>query len=248
MNARHYRKHLYHHRAHPASANTAAASSQSSAIYLSVIAFVSVEYLLQLKTEKVPSGLIFPFGFLFFWAFYYTYYQPGSLEKTLSSEKKWDLTGIPMILMSSCIWFFKVVFVELTEKIISSLFDSNKQTSNPKQKHAFNHSKQNGSSRLQDEAFDNRFQSNSSNQTRPKIAEPIELIPKELLHALTVLGIPEAREWSLIQKRYRELAKQFHPDLNPDKTQAGNRFILLDSAYRKLEASRGRFLKARKSS
>jgi hypothetical protein len=192
--------------------------------------------------------LLFPFGFLFFWAFYYTYYQPGSLEKTLSSEKKWDLTGIPMTLMSSCIWFVKVVFVELTEKIISSVVVPKKQTSKTQQRNVFDDSKRSTSARFQNGAFDRRPQNNPPNQTRTKIAEPIELIPKDLLNALVVLGIPEAREWSLIQKRYRELAKMFHPDLNPDKTQAGNRFMLCDAAYRKLEASRERFLKGKKHS
>jgi DnaJ-class molecular chaperone len=60
------------------------------------------------------------------------------------------------------------------------------------------------------------------------------------------MGIPEARDWATIQKRYRELAKKYHPDLNPELTQAGNRFMLYDAAYRKLEAAKFRYFMPKK--
>ena len=61
------------------------------------------------------------------------------------------------------------------------------------------------------------------------------------------MGIPHERDWGLIQKRYRDLAKKYHPDLNPELTQAGNRFILVDAAYRKLETSKYRFFNSKKT-
>ncbi|MFM8270090.1 MAG: J domain-containing protein, partial [Pseudomonadota bacterium] len=59
-------------------------------------------------------------------------------------------------------------------------------------------------------------------------------LPKEIENALSLLGLKGCRDWNVIHKRYRELAKRFHPDLNPDITSAGNRFMIYDGAYRRL--------------
>ena len=228
MNAREYRQHLYQNRSHPEKINVASHSSDASFIYVSVAGFLVVEGYLQFKLAQYPSGLIFPMGFLFFWAFFYTYYKPGHLENKLSNESKWDLSGIPDTLMTSCIWFVKIVFVELTEKVICAILNREKKHLKSSREPA---NRRNGS-----------FQTHSFNKTippKPEVkSDPILLLPRELSNALHVMGIPGERDWGNIQKRYRELAKKYHPDLNPELTQAGNRFMLYDAAYRKLEAAK----------
>ena len=248
MNARDYREHLYQHRSHPAQAKAIQSASDSSAIYLSVVAFIAAEYFFELKLEKVPSGLMFPAGFLFFWAFYYTYYQPGHLEKTLSSENKWDLSGIPLTILSSCIWFVKIMFVELTEKVLSQVFKPQPVKVKAQRKMNPKSQPQNFSSGTRT-GRNTRFQGHHTRSAQPLSDFPQTGtgLPRELTNALGIMGIPEARDWSVIQKRYRELAKKFHPDLNPDLTQAGNRFMLYDAAYRKLEAAKDRYFISLKS-
>ncbi len=66
-------------------------------------------------------------------------------------------------------------------------------------------------------------------------------LPRDLENALGLLGLKGCRDWKKIQKRYRELAKKFHPDLNPDLTQTGNRFIIYDGAYRKLSSVKDKY-------
>ncbi len=235
MNVRDYRVHLYQNRAHPIKEGVVNQKADATSLYLSIGAFVAVEYFLQLKFNRYSSGLLFPMGFLFFWAFYYTYYQPGDLEKRLTSERKWDLSGIPVTLMTSCIWFVKIVFVELTEKIITSLISSKKQRAREPQY------------RTKPKVYSAPSESSKSqplnkDQTpHGRQDETITLLPRELINALGVMGIPNERDWNMIQKRYRELAKKYHPDLNPELTQAGNRFMLYDVAYRKLESSKTKY-------
>jgi DnaJ domain len=243
MNARDYRAHLYQNRAHPKGVGRVDSPTDNSALYFSVLAFLAAEYLVELKLARFPSGLVFPTGFLFFWAFYYTYYQPGHLEKTLSHEQKWDISGIPLTLVRGCIWFVKIMFVEFTEKIISNLVGSKKEIEKTNPSRTRTHYKvysgkqqRESSYRPQSQAFPNRDSARES-QTR---------LPKEVSNALGIMGIPEARDWTIIQKRYRELAKQYHPDLNPELTQSGNRFMLYDAAYRKLEAVKGRYFIVKK--
>jgi hypothetical protein len=242
MNARNYRQHLYQNRSHPSYPGAVETQSNRGPLYLSVVAFIAAEYFFELKATRIPSGLMFPVGFLFFWAFYYTYYQPGHLEKTLSSEKKWDLSGIPVILINTCIWFVKIVFVELTEKVIFNIMNSQKasprrNTVRPKAASSSHRTSQNN---FKAQA---RVHTQSFNEAAP-IGEMT--LPREITNALGIMGIPEARDWTVIQKRYRELAKKYHPDLNPELTQAGNRFMLYDAAYRKLESAKFRYFMPKK--
>lgn len=238
MNARQYRAHLYEHRSHPQTSASRAEASDKGALYLSLFAFIAAEYFLELKVNRLPSGLMFPFGFLIFWAFYYTYYQPGQLEKTLSSEKKWDISGVPMTVLTTCILFVKVVVVELIEKLISGLLSSRQPKVNPR---AASRRTTHFHSRTQP-LHEPKPQRLRETIPHSKVSE----LPKELTNALGIMGIPEARDWGIIQKRYRELAKKYHPDLNPELTQAGNRFMLYDAAYRKLELAKHRYFNFKK--
>lgn len=61
-----------------------------------------------------------------------------------------------------------------------------------------------------------------------------DFLPEKVLQNLSVLGLKPTRDWNTIHKRYRELAKQYHPDLNPEVTTRGTRFMIYDAAYRNL--------------
>ena len=46
-----------------------------------------------------------------------------------------------------------------------------------------------------------------------------------------ILGIPENSQIEVVKTAYRKLAKQYHPDLNPDDAGAESRFHEIQSAY-----------------
>ncbi|MEI6432746.1 MAG: DnaJ domain-containing protein, partial [bacterium] len=49
-----------------------------------------------------------------------------------------------------------------------------------------------------------------------------------------VLGVTRQASLEEIKKRYRELARQFHPDVNPPDPDAAQRFSEVSAAYRTL--------------
>lgn len=225
FNAREYREYLYQNQSHP-QAPVQKEEGGFSGLYLTLFPFLVAEYFAELHYDFLPSGIVFPLGYVLFWAFYYTYYQPGFLEGKLSEKKKWDLLSVPTVLLGAVIWFVKVCVIELFEKVvIGGILGVNAKRQAPKQPPQRPRS----------------FRAHSNpNFQRPSQSQSTGL-PREIENALAILGLTGCRDWPTIHKRYRELAKKFHPDLNPEITQVGNRFMIYDAAYRKLEAAKAKY-------
>jgi hypothetical protein len=176
-------------------------------VYLSSTVFLAAEYVTEASITIIPSGLIFPLGFLIFWAVYYTYYKPTVLEAKLFFPERWNWKAIPTVLLGVAIWFVKVTLSDLGRGA-------------------------------------KYFFGRRAPAARPPLpaARPVALrvvvvetpMPREVLLALQDLGLQSKVPWEQIQHRYRALAKRYHPDLNPEITRSGTRFMRLDSAYRRL--------------
>lgn len=201
-------------------------------VYLTLFPFLAAEYAVELAYDAIPSGLVFPVGYLLFWAFYYTYYKPGFLEDHLSNPHKWDLAGIPALFLGVLIWFMKVTFVELSHLVLLRWFV-------PRKVPAVATAAAN-TSRPQPKAKP-RY---TAPPPPPKREAPKGRPPAmglDLIVALQTLGLTESVTWNQVHRRYRDLAKQYHPDLNREKTDHGRRFIQIDQAYRKLLAQKNQF-------
>lgn len=220
MDSKKYRDYLHQSRSHPRSFSSVSsappASESHPLLYFSALVLLGLEIYLEFKYEALPQGIAFPFGFLLSWAFYYTYLKPGHLEFKLKSPQRWEHASIPTVILNSAIWFVKICIVELTETLIQRWVL--KAPVPPK--------------RPEPVIF------------RPTPSPKVEALPKEIENALSLLGLKGCRDWNLIQKRYRELAKRFHPDLNPELTAAGNRFIIYDGAYRRLVVVKEKYFKS----
>jgi hypothetical protein len=118
LNAREYRDYLYRNQAHPYAPAPVRDAGGFSGLYLTLFPFLVAEYFAELHYESLPSGIVFPLGYVLFWAFYYTYYQPGFLEEKLTEKKKWDLLSVPTVLLGAVIWFTKICVVEFFERVI----------------------------------------------------------------------------------------------------------------------------------
>jgi hypothetical protein len=223
MDAKKYREFLHHSRSHPLSHSSGSSEESYKHLYFSIPAFLILEFYLEHKAESLPQGIAFPFGFLLFWAFYYTYQRPGHLESKLKSPQRWQTSSIPTVILKATIWFVKVTIVELVENIILQWILGQKSEEQKQPAHQ----------------TASHTQSNSQRVAKPSE----ENLPREIENALLLLGLKGCRDWSLIHKRYRELAKKFHPDLNPDLTSAGNRFMIYDGAYRRLHLVKNKYFK-----
>lgn len=234
-NARNYREHLYKNRSHPhVPASTPSQDNNSLWIaQVSFVPFLVLEYFAEKRIEALPSGIVFPVAYLIFWAFFYTYVRPGYLETKLSGSKKWDTVGIPSVLFGVAIWVVKVLVVELTDTIISrGLLGLGKKSQPKPHRTAKAHAQQKNQHTSHAHAKQTHHAKTHASESH---------LPSDITAALGILGIPNCRDWATIHRRYRELAKLTHPDLNRDTTQIGRRFMIVDAAYRKLLTGREKY-------
>jgi hypothetical protein len=224
--AKDYRNNAYRLRAHPRDDEFDFFDRRDSfaTVYLSVIPFAAAEYFTEVSFDLLPGGLVFPVGFLLFWAFYYTYYKPGFLENRLVSPQKMNVAAIPTLVLGILIWFVKVTLVEVSHLLLFQWITKPKPT--PKRAAAR-------------PAQAGRTSTGSGPHTVPPTKPPSLLTP-DLVLALQVLGLKPGCHWRNIHKQYRALAKQFHPDLNPEITDFGHRFMKVDDAYHRLEKVRSK--------
>lgn len=266
-NSKYYRDHLYRLREHPVDPGMADGRNSFTRVYLSLVPFLMLEYYVERTSDVLPSGLVFPMGFLLFWAFYYTYYRPGLLEDRLSTPKEWNPAGIVTLLVGVAIWFVKVTVVELSHLLLLRWLFSRKATPHragtqgARRPSASSQSAGTGSWNTGTGSFNTRPSGQqaaggqgaahgaSHAQRAPKREapppKPPASLPPDILSALDVLGLPPSTDWNEIHKRYRELAKKFHPDLNQEITELGRRFIRVDQAYRKLNGVKSRYFEKR---
>ena len=234
---RQYREELYRLRTHPPTAGATAdiagdPRDSFGRVYLSAIPFLVAEYFVEAKSDFLPSGLVFPTGFLLFWAFYYTYYRPGMLENRLSElPNRWDLSAFPSLLIGLAIWFVKITLQEVLHLVAWVSPAPQVVKAKPKMHHHTNYYRRAST-----------HQHTHSRPHRPQTPPPLNQqartqtpgLPADIQEALFVLGIPKERDFQMIHKRYRELAKRYHPDLNHEVTASGREFMRIDSAYRKI--------------
>jgi len=186
IDSRKYREYLHQTRSHPEALPTEATANSWKSLGYSVPLFIGLEWYFESSFDGMPSGIAFPFGFLLFWALFYTQLKP-----TTAGNKSWGL---------KINWDW--------------LYASPKPEPKPRAK-----------------SQPKRNPEPSFQQASPSVENAL---PREIENALGLLGLKGCRDWKTIHKRYRELAKKFHPDLNPDLTTAGNRFMIYDGAYRRL--------------
>lgn len=198
-------------------------------VYLSLIPFGFAEFMAE-RTHWLPGGLILPMGFLLFWSFYYTYYKPNFLESRLGSPDTWNLTAIPIVLLGVCLWFLKYTVIELLHLLVlrwiltrPSAAQSPPRPAKPRP--------------TPPRDCDDEVHWREDRTAATKLTDSHQ---QELVRALQTLGLNGDPSLDQIHHRYRELAKLFHPDLNPDVTDFGRRFIEIDQAYRKLSKARSR--------
>ncbi|KLU65755.1 chaperone protein DnaJ [Desulfosporosinus acididurans] len=56
--------------------------------------------------------------------------------------------------------------------------------------------------------------------------------------ARKILGVPDDADVKMIRQAYRELAKKYHPDINPNDRSLPKRFILITEAYEILSSGK----------
>jgi len=218
-NSQHYRAALHRLRAHPSKDDLKPRPQDQTTesltpLYLSAIAALVLEYVAERSIHALPTGFVFPATYLLFWAFYYTYVRPGFLEKNLAGENKWDQLGIFGVLLGGLIWTVKVFLLEFVEQLLSRWLFTSQKTRPLRERPIITNAQK------------------PIHQPPPAYSSPP--LPPDVQSALGILGLRGCRDFNVIQKRYRELAKKYHPDLNPDITTGGRRFMLYDAAYRKL--------------
>ncbi len=242
---RKYRDEVYRLRSHPESKPFYFGPDQRDSffrVYLSVAPFLMLEYIIEARFDSPISGIMFPTGFLLFWAYYYTYYRPGLLEAKLSTAADGALTDFPKIILGTAIWFVKATVFGLVQFATDLFFEKAPKKAPMKQMPPV---------RLAYTQPHRPKAEKAKEPLRPRPAttppplrkeKPLAPLPSDVLSALKVLGLADCRDWRIIHHRYRELAKKYHPDHNPSEiTAAGRQFQICDAAYRKLLRSKARY-------
>jgi DnaJ-class molecular chaperone len=57
----------------------------------------------------------------------------------------------------------------------------------------------------------------------------------QIAECYKVLNVSPGEDWRKVRKSYHSLAKQFHPDVNPEKNNTGSRLVEINQAFEKLE-------------
>jgi len=210
-------------------------------VVISLIGFAAAEYFVEVNIDSLPGGLVFPLGFILFWAFYYTYYRPNNLENRLRPLSEMSFPNLFEVVFGVIVWFMKVTVVGAFDLLFVRWW---KKPVAPKAKRAQPKTHSTGEKKEHTGSYSYRPRPEGFAGSAGGGAQATgPSIPSDLATALHILGIEEkAPTWDVIHKRYRELAKKLHPDLNKDITQ-GHRFIRLDQAYRKLSAGKGTLFK-----
>jgi len=231
LNGWDYRQRPYGTGARPDTGGPVDRRDSGLAIYLSILPFFGMEILAEKFIDVLPTGIIFPVGFLLFWSFYYTFYRLSVLEDRLRDPFRWNIGPMLSTLGGFLIWFVRGTFIELAR-----LVTLGRWAPGPKPRAASREPRRENTGSY-------RADSGASPGIAPAAAAPPPLaLPPDVMKALALLGLPAERmPWKNVQRRYRELAKKFHPDLNPEITAAGRRFMAVDAAYRRLLAVRGRY-------
>lgn len=186
-------------------------------VYISIIPFLIFELLAEWKLRLPLGGAFFPLGYLFFWAIFFTYYEPKNLEKKfIYYEDNFSLAQVFPLLITALIWFVRFLFLDT----FNFLFFGKKYTTIRKARQV-------------------------SVRVVERLEPPKPTFPKDFVDSLQLLGLSAetTKEWALVHRQYRALAKKLHPDLNPALTQSGNRFIKIDKAYKQLEKYKNIYLK-----
>jgi DnaJ domain len=226
-NLQNYRDSLYRLRSHPDNSVPAEFRDRrdsSTPLYLSLIPFLILEYWVEELSEGRISALLFPTGYLLFWAFFFTYYRPGVLEENMGAPRRGDLRFIPALILGVAIWFVKVTVVELSHLLFLRWIAAKPAPKLSPQKDR--------RAERPDPSYRRTRPASSSPPPPPR--KPPSNLPGDVRASLAALGLGECRDWNEIHHRYRELAKKYHPDLNREITQVGNRFMGFDKAYRHL--------------
>lgn len=254
ITARDYRQQLYHLRAHPNDGSDFTDNRDSLVgIYASLLPFLIFEYCVEAFVDLSVSGLVFPLGFLLYWGFYYTYYRPGFLEERLVMPSSDNLAEIPALLLGVAIWFVKVSVVEAFDFLVLRWFRPKKTRQIHIGRHSESHSRSQARSRPQANPHSRPHANTGAGSYHYSTSRPAQAapqtpgLPSDVLQQLAILGLGECRDWNIIHKRYRELAKLYHPDLNREITEVGRRFMTYDGAYRKLLAVKEKYFFERRA-
>ncbi len=76
---------------------------------------------------------------------------------------------------------------------------------------------------------DKAFKSSQSNKQRRTNVQKDEATQER--DALQILGLEETLDFDVIKKRYKDLAKKLHPDINPENAEAEDQLKKVNMAY-----------------